>query len=841
MNRYTSSFTFNEHTYYYCDLKKVFERYSILRKLPNSLKVLLETNIRNVQEQDITAAIATFVHKNHLKQIEFHPSRVIMQDFTGIPAMIDFASIRDFIKKQGGDETKINPKIMVDLVIDKSFDVNSIDANDCSTSVKIEKQENKQRYTFAKWAQSQFKNFSVIPPDSGICHQVNLEYLSTMLSSSMEDNKILLYPETIIGTDTHTTMINALGVFGYKVGGIEAQSTMLGESIHLSLPKVIGIEVVGTLSQGVSTNDAVFTLSNILKEHKVKDKIVEFYGNGLKNITVEDRATLSNITSEYKAICGYFGVDDNTISYVEQTRGVDASLIKEYFIKQGMYDNHDLIYDEYLKFDLSAIKPLVASAKKLDEKICVKEIPSKLTTFRKGNFVKDNDIVLAAITSCTSISNPTLLIQAGLLAKRACELGLEINKNIRRSFNPTSLVVKEYLERLDLLKYLEKLGFNIVSIGCNSCSVNSKDLIERVILDIDKFNLDVVSITSGNRTKDGAIHPKIKSNWQMSPALLIAYCLKGNMNFDITKEPIYQDIYLSDIWPSINQVNEYLSKIDYSMYQNVYKDIFLGNEDWKNLEFENNTTYKWEDNATYIQPSNFFELINIEKIEIKEAKILALLGNDVTTEYLSPFGQILPYTPSALYLESKGLHPDEFKTFASRRGNAEVMYRGALSNIRLKNKIVNPKEGGFTKDFSTGEILPIYDFTQKMKEQNIPLVIFAGDNFGIGESRDWAVKVMKLLGVKAIIAKSFNISYKENLMSMGILPLEFIDDDIENLHLKGNEIITIKTEDIKTNAKIEIEIKKENDIKTIVVQSKLETKTEINYYKNGGMFSCLLK
>lgn len=831
MNRYTNSFIFNEHTYYYCDLKKVFERYPILRKLPNSLKILLESNIRNVQEEEIITTIATFVHKNHMKQIEFYPNRVIMQDVTGIPVMVELASMRDEVSKLGGNVEAVNPQIMVDLIIDDSL----------NTDINIQKEQvrNKERYEFVKWAQNQFKNFSVIPPSPSMSHQVNLEYLSTMLGSKIEENKILLYPEIIVGTDHQTTMINALGVFGYKAGTIEVQSAILGSSILLYLPMVIGVDIFGTLSQGVSISDVLYSLKNILNEYNIEGSIVEFYGSGLKNIPLEDRATLSTVVEEYGAICGYFGVDTSTISYVEQTRGVDASLIKEYFTKQGMFDNHDLTYDEYVKFDLSAIRPIIAGPKRAESVVSVKDISTKLESFKKGIFVNDNDIVLATIMLCTSSSNKsnlTLLIQAGLLAKRACELGLSINKNIKGILSSDSLVVKEYLEKLDLLKYIEKLGFVYIS-----SSLNERDLVERVSMDIDRFNLDVVSVISEARSFEKRTHPLVKSNWLMSPALVIAYCLKGTINFNIIKNSIFQDIYLSDIWPSTNEVNEYLAKIDSSMYQMVYKDIFLGNKEWQELKYEDTPIYKWNDKSTYIQVSNFFENISLETIKIEDAKILAILGDNITTDYLSPIGQIAPYTPAALYLESKGLHPDEFNTFGNRCGNAQTMVRGTLSNIKLKNKMVSPKEGGFTKDFSNGEIMPIYDFSEKMKEQNTPLVIFAGSEYGIGTPRDWAAKGIKLLGVKVVIAKSFGKMHKLNLVSMGILPLEFIEDDIESLNLKGDEVITIKTNDIKANVKIEIEIKKDDEVRTIVVQSRLDTKAEVSYYKNGGILSYLLK
>ena len=830
MNRFTNSFVFNAYTYYYCDLRKVFERYSILRKLPNSLKILLEANIRNVAEQDIATMIASFVHKNFMREIEFYPSRLIMQDDIGIPSMVELASLRDVVYFYGANVKTVKPQIMVDLVID----------NRRTAKNHKEMKRNKEQYTFLKWAQSEFENFSLIPPNSGFSHQINIEYLSTMINLKQDNNKLFIYPETIVGTNIQSTMINALGVLGFSIGEIQAQASMLGSSVSLNLPCVLGVEIVGTLAQGVGIIDASLKLANKLKEYNLENKIIEFYGSSLKNLTIEDRAILSNIATQYGAICGYFGVDDNTIAYVEQTRGVDATLIKEYFIKQGMYNNQDLVYDEDMKFDLSAVKPIIAGPKSLESKIYVNKVPSKLASFKKGNFVRDNDIVLAAITAHTTNSNPTLLIQAGLLAKKACILGLSINKNIKRIFIPGSLVVKEYLQRVDLLKYLEQLGFYITDFD-DELSINSIDLVEIVSMDIDKFNLDVSSISSGNKNYNDKIHPKVKSNWLMSPALVVAYCLKGNMNFDITSDAIYKDIYLNDIWPSSHEVTEYLSRINYSVYQNVYRDIFLGNKQWQEITYDKTQIYSWSYLNTYVEESKLFENINLEKINIKNARILALLGDDISTNQISPYGQIFPYTPAALYLESKGLHPDEFDTFENRVSNAEVMSRGILSNIKLKNKIVSPKEGGFTKDFLSGEIMSIYDFSIKMKEEHTPIVIFAGKNYGIGEQRAWAAKGLKLLGVKAVIAKSFNKNHKSDLVSMGILPLEFIDDDVDSLYLNGDELISIESNDIKMNNKIEIQIKKSYDTKTITVQSRLDSKDEVLYYKNGGVLAYLLK
>lgn len=812
MNRYINSFVFNENSYYYYDLKKVFERYPSLKKLPNSLKILLETNIRNANINEIESTIDTFVKKNNLKQIEFYPSRVIMEDFTGIPSLIDLASIRDEFNETNKNAETINPQILFDLILDSST-------------------TNKEKLHFLKWAEHQFKNFSIIPPNLENYPLVNQECLSTMLSVKTIDKKNYIFPETLVGTNYHISITNTLGILGLKVDEIEAQSAMLGSNLSMNFPKVLGVEIVGSLAQGVCINDALLSLINLIDEKQIFGNIVEFYGNGLKNIEIEDRIILSMNAKKYNSICGYFGIDENTISYIEKTRGVDGSFIKEYFYKQEIYDSSNIEYDEYIKLDLSSVKPTIIGPKKIEDKISVKDISSKLQSFKKGTFVKDNDIVLANISSNTLISNPTLLIQGALVAKRACEMGLKINNNIKCLLTLDSFVEQEYLKKLDLLKYLEKLGFYILT---------SQELKERVSLDIDKYNLNVSSVNSGFDDFEKINYPQIKSNWLMSPALVIAYCVKGNMNFDITKDALCQDIYLSDIWPSCVEISNELSKLDYTFYQNIYKDVFLGNENWQNIEYENTSTYNWDENSTYIQASKLFEDINHEKIYIKDAKILALLGNDISTDYISPSNNIISYSPVAIYLKSKGLMPDEFGTYENRYSNAEVMTRATLSNSRLKNKIVYPKEGGFTKDFESGEILSLYDFSTKVKNEN-PLVLFAGTNFGKGKENLWAAKGIRLLGVKVVIAKSFDYIYKSNLISIGVLPLEFIGDDIDTLKLKGDELVTIKSDEIKINNKIEVDIKKDDEIKSILVQSKLDSKDEILYYKNGGVLPYLLK
>lgn len=843
MNRYVNSFSFNGNDYYYCDLKKIFQDYPLLKKLPISLKILLESNIRNSRDEDLESLIKIFIENNNVKNINFYPNRILMQDYTGIPVLIDFAKMRDFIKSQGKDEKLINPKVMIDLVIDHSLNINSSSKFDSSVlNLEKEIKINKERYEFVKWAQSQFENLSIVPSGFGVSHQLNLEYLSTMIASKQIDEKIFIYPETLIGTDSHTTMINALGVLAWEVSGIDAQTVAIDSKISLKIPRTVGVEVVGNVKEGISANDIVLTLTNLLKEFNVSNKIVEFFGEGLKNLSLEDRATISNMAPEYGAFSTYFIVDDNTISYVEKTRNVDATLIKEYFKIQNMYDVKDgLIYDEYFKFDLSLIQAVVSGPKKPEDKVTLRKIPSKLESFKIGNLLRDNDIVLASITSCMSTSNPALIIQSALLAKKAISFGLEINTNIKKSFSPGSIVVKQYLQKLDLLKYFDELGFNITGFGCGVCCGNSGNLLPGIEDEIEKYNLNVSSVTSGNRNLQRRVHPSIKSNWLMSPALVLAYCFKGTINCNILDDEIAKRVYLKDIWPTNQEVNEYLQRIESKTFSSSYMSIFTGNREWIDLKYEESSLFKWDEDSTYIQPSNIFENSYLKNIEIRDARILAIFADKIDTSMICDLGEISPNSPAGIYLESKGIKAKEFNTYESRRGNAEVMMRGTFSNIHLENKIAFPKKGGYTRDFESDEIISIYDFSFKMKEKNTPLVVFAGENYGMGNLVDGATKGIKLLGIKVIIAKSFDNTHRLNLIKMGILPLEFIENDAESLDLVGDEIINIFTTELIPNAKINLEIKKAGQKRVITVKSRLESVAEVEYYKNGGVVSYMLK
>lgn len=789
MSKFVNSFVFNEKSYHYYDLKRVFEKYPILRKLPNSLKILLETNIRNVNESEYNYILETFLKRDNLRKIGFFPNRVVINDNFGISILKEFLPLKE--KYQN-----INPTITTDLIV-------------------VDNKDEKEKSNILKSALARFENFSVISSNNQDFALINLEYLSTMLYSRQKDNNIFLFPETLVGTDTQVSMTNSIGILGIKLNEIDIKSAILGSPIILEFPSVVGIELFGNITLGVSISDIVNALIEILKISDIKNKIVEFYGIGLKNISIEDRVTLSNAIIEFGAVCGYFGMDENTLSYVEKTRGVDATLIKEYFIKQGMYDNQDLTYDEYIRFNLSTIKPSIVY-KKGFERIEVKDVPLKLDSFKKGRVVKDNDILIATISSNSSL---TLLIEACLVAKKACELDVKINKNIKIFFELNSLQIKEYLEKLDLLKYFEYLGIKIVI-------ESSKELNEELILDIEEFNLNVVSISS---LDENNINSKIKSSWIMSPALVLAYSLKGNINFDITKDTIYQDICLSDIWPSTNEVNNKLLSIDSSCYQNKYKDIYMKKETIENLK----------DISFDKKILDMFEEKEEEYININEAKILAIFDEEITTKDIVPYGEITPYTQVGFYLESIGLKPDQFGTYEKRYDDVEVLKRGLFSTSKIKNKIVFPKEGGYTKDFENKEIVTIYEYAQKMKNQNKPLVILSNKKFATSYNNIQAIKGLRLLGVKAIVAQSFEKNYKEDLIKVGILPLELIEDDLKEL--KGDELITIKTTDLKINSKFEIEIKKADEVKYLKVLSRLDNKLELLYFKYGGILNYLIK
>jgi len=822
-----NSFEIENETFYFYDINKVIDTNQKLKKLPIILKILLESNLRYSKDEiEFNKILNIFTHRMN-SQINFYPSRIVMQNITGISNLVDLASIRDIVKSENGNVDNINPQIIVDLIIDQSLQEN---VSEYDTEV----------YEFVKWAKNAFSKLRVIPPGSGVYNRINFEYLSTILHLEKKDEKFILYPETIISADSNTNMSNSFGVLGLPLDGIDILSTILGHPITLTLPKVLGVNIYGDLKEGLTSSDLVWALINKLKEYGLKGELVEFYGEGLKYITLEDRSLISNMAPEYGSRCSFFTIDDKTISYFNKTRDTEdyGKLIKVYLEKQSLYNSNDeLDYDETLDFDLLILSPKINGPKKVQDIVDINSL-KELSIINKTSSLKDMDIVLSEINSSKTTSSLYLLIHAALVAKKALEFGLKFNRNIKASFCLDSSFIKDYLERFDLLKYFESLGFNILS-----CK-NLLDLDPDIESQIKNFNLNVSSVTSEDNNFEKKKHSLVKSNYLMSPSLVITYSLVGTMKFDIYSDVIGviddKDIHLSDLWPSQLEIGNYLQEINNTLYKEVYKDIFRGKEFWQKLIVSKNNTFDWNNNSTYIQGSKFIEDTNLERIEIKNAGILALLSDSISTNDISTFGQISLYSSSSKYLENKGVKSFEYKSFESRRANAEVMVRGIFDSSNLQNQMVS-KEGGYTMDYESGEIVSIYDKAQKFKEINRPLVIFAGSDYGKGKPKDWAVKGIKLLGVRAIIAKSFDEIHKSNLISLGILPLEFIDDDIESLKLKGYEGITIKSDGLKADSKINMIIhKKDRDIE-LELKCRLDNDTEVIYYKNGGTLSFLLK
>ncbi len=807
MNNYFNSFEFSGHIYYYFDLEKLAEEFPSLKRLPYYLKILFEANLRNNQD-NINSLVKQFSNRLLNSNINIYTSRVISEEQDGLSTLVDLASYRENFKDDEKILKRINPQLMFDFISN----------------------ENRFHSKFIKWSSKQFKNLTVIPLNDSLSKNINLEFLSTMIFMKKLDEKIFLFPELVLGVDEQTSTINALGVLGYKTNSLQMQLAVLGENITIAIPKVMGIEIKGSFALGVGLDDLILYLAALLKDRRVENSIIEFYGDSLKHLLVEDRAQICRELSKLTTNQFYFPIDENTISYVEQTRGVDVSLIKEYYKRQNLLlKKQNLEYDENIVLDLSLVKAVANEFNKIHERLYIKKISSSLFSYKKGNFIKDNDIVVSIISSTSSI---TQLIQAGLLAKKAIEIGLNINSNIKRVLKIDSKLHLEILKKIGFLESFEKLGYEINS--------NNLELIERVVLDIEKFNLNV-NLLANNRYLTKQFNSLIKLQWQISPALNIAYCLKGDMNFDITSQALCADIYLSDIWPSIVEVNECIQKIDSSIYNIFYKDVLQGSQNWQNIAYQDKLVFNWEEKSTHIQASHFFDKNSYENININNGKILALFGDEISTEMIIPNGNILPYSKAAIYLQQKGLRPDEFDTFESRFGDYEFMSRGVFSNIELKNRIVHPKEGGYTKDFDSFEIVPIYDFCQKMKEENRELIIFAGKNFGVGVFKEWACKGIKALGVKAIIANSFNEEYRLGLISLGIIPFEFIDEDISSLNLKGDEYISIKIDDIKPQMKLSVKFSRANELKSFEVVLRLDSFDELRNYKEGGTISKQVK
>ena len=858
--------TIDDKAYHYFDLNVLANTYGFdLSKIPNSIKILLENLIRNEDGESVTKVMISNLCKeiNESKdnfEISFSPTRVLMQDFTGVPAVADLAAMRDALKDIGLDPNKINPLSRVDLVIDHSVMVDYFGNNNAyEDNVKKEFDRNKERYEFLKWGQQTFNNFYLAPPGGGICHQVNLENIATTIWSSKIDEDNYLYPDSVVGTDSHTTMVNALSVLGWGVGGIEAEAAMLGQPISMNIPKVVGLKLIGNLQEGITATDLVLTITQILRKHGVVGKFVEFHGEGLNTLSLSDRSTISNMAPEYGATCGFFSTDKETIKYLQLSGKDDHQLeiVKKYTALQKLWidQDYDPNFDEELSLDLSKIEPSVAGPKRPQDKIFIRDIPQVFKTIDDSKFdradsnkkLQSGDVVIAAITSCTNTSNPNVMVAAGLVAKKAVELGLSVKPWVKTSLAPGSKVVSDYLDKANLTKYLDQIGFNLVGYGCTTCIGNSGPLEEWVSDEIKSKNLTVCSALSGNRNFEGRVHQEVKANFLASPPLVVAFALAGNMNINLFNEPIGisslgNEVYLKDLWPSSDEINKIVeNSLTTQMFKTRYDEIYKGDKNWQSIKSISNKTYSWNSSSTYIKHPPFFSDEKKQTEDIINARILAMLGDSVTTDHISPAGAIKPDSPAGKYLNERQITRKDFNSYGSRRGNHEIMMRGTFANIRIKNEIVPGVEGGFTKFFNTDEQMSIYDAAIEYEKKNIPLVVFAGKEYGTGSSRDWAAKGTKLLGIKAVIAESFERIHRSNLIGMGVLPLQFIDgQNKQTLKLDGSEIVSIKgLNNISPNSEIDCEIHSDQK-RNIKFLCRIDTTKELDYYKQGGILQYVL-
>lgn len=870
-------------------LKKLEELgYGSISKLPFTIKVLLEAVLREydgyvVTEDDIKK-LAGYNAANPQGEIPFKPSRVVLQDFTGVPAVVDLAALRSAMSRMGGDPQSINPQVPVDLVIDHSVQVDMF-GQEFAFMFNVEKEfeRNRERYEFLKWGQSAFDNFRVVPPGRGIVHQVNLEYLAKGVFTRREkDGTTVAYPDTLVGTDSHTTMINGLGILGWGVGGIEAEAAMLGQPIYMLVPEVVGVKLKGKLREGITATDLTLTVTEMLRRHGVVGKFVEFYGDGLSNMSLPDRATIANMSPEYGATMGFFPVDDESLRYLRRTGRSDeqVQLVERYMKEQGLFrvdGMEDPVYTETLELDLSTVETSLAGPKRPQDRIA---LPNMKKTFEnslvsddptmgfnltqeklanKGTFkngqeieMKHGDVVIAAITSCTNTSNPSVMLGAGIVAKKAFEKGLKVPPYVKTSLAPGSRVVTDYLAEAGLTEYMDKLGFNLVGYGCTTCIGNSGPLpkpVEDAVLDGD---LIVAGVLSGNRNFEGRIHPYVKANFLASPPLVVAYALAGTVDIDLDKEPLGKDkdgkeVYLKDIWPTSEEIAEHLDNaIRPELFNKQYGSIFES-EEWDEIPVGGGELYEWKEESTYIQEPPFFVGMSEETdpiSSIQGARVLVKVGDSITTDHISPAGNIKTDSPAGQYLVEHGVQPEDFNSYGSRRGNDRVMTRGTFANVRFKNQLAPGTEGGFTKYFPEDEITTIYDAAMRYKEEGIPLIGLVGDEYGTGSSRDWAAKGTILLGVKAIIATSYERIHRSNLVGMGVLPLQFKKgESADSLGLDGSEVFNIEiSDDLKPRQEVTVKAQKA-DGETITFNTicRIDTPVEIDYYRNGGILHYVLR
>jgi aconitate hydratase len=862
-----------------------------LKKLPYSIRVVLEAalrqcNDREIKQQDVKN-IAAWTPKGNRPGIPFLPARVIMQDFTGVPAVVDLAAMREAVARLGGDPKRINPLVPVDLVIDHSVQVDFFATPDAlNRNAEIEFQRNRERYEFLKWGQKAFSNFRVVPPMTGIVHQVNLEYLAdVVMTRTLDSGEVIAFPDTLVGTDSHTTMINGLGVVGWGVGGIEAEAVMLGQPMDMLLPDVIGVKLSGKLREGVTATDLVLTVTQMLRKKGVVDKFVEFFGAGLNSMPLTDRATIGNMAPEYGATIGYFPVDQETLRYMRLSGRSEEVIARAeaYLRTQGLFreeNSPDPEFTDTLELDLGTVVPSLAGPKRPQDRVPLTEMKE---TFRKTltapvkdrgyelsgealtreatfgtnggtQTIRHGAVVIAAITSCTNTSNPSVLVAAGLVAKKAVEKGLKVKPQVKTSLAPGSLVVTEYLKKAGLIEPLSKLGFNIIAYGCTTCIGNSGPLPGEVAKAVTGADLVAAAVLSGNRNFEGRVHPLVKANYLASPPLVVAYALAGTVDIDLIHEPLGTasdgtPVFLKDLWPTQKEVSEIIeADINSGMFKDKYADVFTGSEMWRNIQVKEGSLFEWSDKSTYIHHPPYFQhlALDVPAIQpIRNARVLGVFGDSITTDHISPAGNIAIDSPAGKFLQERGVQPRDFNQYGTRRGNDLVMARGTFANIRLKNLMVAPKEGNWTKHQPEGTVMPIFDAAMQYQQEGIPTIILAGREYGTGSSRDWAAKGPMLQGVKVVIAESFERIHRSNLVGMGILPLRFPKGkNAESLGLDGSEVISIEglSDDIQPQSEVTVKAVKP-DGKTITFKADvlMNTDVEVNYYRNGGILHAVLR
>jgi aconitate hydratase len=849
-------------------------------RLPMSLKVLLENLLRyedgrTVTVDDVMAMGQWLKDKQSKREIAYRPARVLMQDFTGVPAVVDLAAMRDAVAAMGGDPRTINPLSPVDLVIDHSVMVDNFGTmTSFEENVDHEFKRNGERYAFLRWGQKAFDNFRVVPPGTGICHQVNLEYLAQVVWTGKDGNRTVAYPDTLVGTDSHTTMVNGLAVLGWGVGGIEAEAAMLGQPVSMLIPEVVGFKLTGKLREGMTATDLVLTITQMLRAKGVVGKFVEFFGPGLGNLSLADRATIANMAPEYGATCGFFPIDKETLRYLAFTGRDDkrVKLVEAYAKAQGMWHDEtspDPVFTDAMELDLDTVQPSLAGPKRPQDRVLLsdaaasftkamaeigasgKQVPVKGADYK----LEDGKVVIAAITSCTNTSNPSVLIAAGLVAQKALAKGLTSKPWVKTSLAPGSQVVTDYLEAAGLQKSLNEIGFNLVGYGCTTCIGNSGPLPEPIANAVDEGDLLVCSVLSGNRNFEGRVHPQVKANYLASPPLVVAYALAGTMKLDLTTEPLGtgsdgKPVYLKDIWPSNQEIREAMEKsLTAEMFKRRYANVFEGPEQWQAIDTPESLTYSWDDRSTYVKNPPYFQGMS-KTVEggfsnVSGARVLALLGDSITTDHISPAGSIKKDSTGGSYLMEHGVPPAEFNSYGARRGNHEVMMRGTFANIRLKNEAAGNTQGGFAKYVPSGEIMSIYDASMKYQAEGTPLVIVAGKEYGTGSSRDWAAKGTNLLGIKAVLAESFERIHRSNLVGMGVLPLQFKDGDTrKTLELTGDEVIDISGIGTGISPRMDVPVTiryADGRTKQITALCRIDTADEVEYFRNGGILHYVLR